>query len=216
MSFFLVKLHITEARSLARSRLCCPTRQHLTGPVRVPLRPSPSNLSISGFAAGLFHPDDERPCGVQVLRFVSIIACRRPYSGFPIGAHSHCFPIGIGLRPSRRGSACIRVKPGLSLCTQLSQQYASGVTSHGAAAFIFVLRPANLVGVTDWVSPMASELTISNSGLPCRGKFRRDVTTPTRPLPIQPNGILLNQTPFILEETNFKPRTRPSSRGGRV
>ena len=109
MSFFLVKLHITEARSLARSRLCCPTRHHLTGPVRVPLRPSPSNLSISGFAAGLFHPDDERPCGVQVLRFVSIIACRRPYSGFPIGAYSHCFPIGIGLRPKRRGSACIRV-----------------------------------------------------------------------------------------------------------
>ena len=46
------------------------------------------------------------------------------------------------------------------------------------------------------------------SGEPCRGKFRRGVTTATRPLPIQPSGRLLNQTPFILEETNFDPRTR--------
>jgi hypothetical protein len=45
------------------------------------------------------------------------------------------------------------------------------------------------------------------SGEPCRGKFRRVVTTATRPLPIQPSGKLLNQTPFILEETNFEPRT---------
>ena len=97
---------------LVRMRLCCPHRHHLSGPVRAPLRSSPGNLSISGFAAELFHPDDERPCGVQVLRFVSIIACRRPYSGFPIGARlpkktlSHCFPIDNGLRPRRRGSAC--------------------------------------------------------------------------------------------------------------
>ncbi len=37
------------------------------------------------------------------------------------------------------------------------------------------------------------------SGLHCRGNFSHDVTAATGPLPIQPNGKLLNQTPFILE-----------------
>ena len=76
--------------------------------------PSPApavtkQLIHNAFVVWLFVSERQRPCGVQVLRFVSFIACRRPYSGFPIGACSHCFPIGVGLRPSRRGSACIRV-----------------------------------------------------------------------------------------------------------
>ncbi len=85
-----------------------------------------------------------------------------------------------------------------------------------------ILRPAVSVGVTDWVSPQEISATEagddesqSNSELPCRGKFQQVVTNLLRPLPIQPNGILLNQTPFILEETNFKPRTRPRSPGRR-
>lgn len=49
-----------------------------------------------------------------------------------------------------------------------------------------------------------SRYPVSNSGVPCRGKFRRDVTTATRPLPLQPSGKLLNQTPFILEENKFQ------------
>jgi hypothetical protein len=32
------------------------------------------------------------------------------------------------------------------------------------------------------------------------GQLRRDVTTNASPLPIQLNGKLLNQTPFILED----------------
>ena len=35
------------------------------------------------------------------------------------------------------------------------------------------------------------------------GQFRLIVTNATRPLPIQLNGKLLNQTPFILEENKF-------------
>ncbi len=68
-----------------------------------------------------------------------------------------------------------------------------------------MLRPADSVGATDWV-PLrwATPLTRSSSGLPCRGKLRPPVTRPTCPLPIQPNGKLLNQTPFILEDDEFR------------
>lgn len=196
-------------------RLCCPHRHHLTGPVRVPLRPSPNHLSVSGFAAQLFVSERRRPCGVQVLRFVSIIACRRPYSGSPIGACSHYFPIDNGLRPKRRGSACSRgmarfipvhpTLPAMRVGGELSRSCSVHSDYYGLRIW-----SASLTGSHKW----RSRTTVSNSGLPCRGKFRRDVTNATRPLPIQPNGILLNQTPFILEETNFKPRTRYQSPGG--
>ncbi len=68
-----------------------------------------------------------------------------------------------------------------------------------------MLRPADLVGATDWVTlRWATPLTRSVSGLPCRGKFRPPVTRQTCPLPIQSNGKLLNQTPFILEERELR------------
>ena len=167
MSFFLVNRHTTEVGSLARNELCCLARHHLSGPVRVPLRPSPSHLSISGFATWLFVSDRRRPCGVQVLRFVSIFACRRPYSGFPTGACSHCFPVDYGLRPRRRGSACIPLKADLSLCTRLSQQYASGVISHGAAAFIRTITACEF-GRRHWLSLTSGETRPPQAIQDCR------------------------------------------------
>ena len=129
-----VVLCVAEVRPYARSELCCLTRHHF----RACPTPAPaitSQLIHSAFAAQLSIWSGWKPDGSQVLRLASISACHRPYSGFPIAANSHCFTIDNGLRPKRRGSACIRVKPGLSLCTRLSQQCVSGVISHGAATF---------------------------------------------------------------------------------
>lgn len=49
-----------------------------------------------------------------------------------------------------------------------------------------------------------TNLHSSSSRLPCRRNFRHRVTTITRPLPIQLNGILLNQTPLNLELNKFQ------------
>lgn len=133
---------------------------------------------------------NENRAGFRFYLLLSIFACRRPYSGFPIGANSHYFPIDYGLRPKRRGSACsldyarfIPVHPTLPAIS------VGGDLSRSCNVH-FMLRPANSVGLIDWVG-QATKVT-SPSRVPCRGKFRQHVTTLTRPLPIQPNGILLN------------------------
>ncbi len=54
-----------------------------SGPVRLPLRSSPKNLSISGFVSQLSIPDEWKPCGDQVLPLFNIFACRCHYSGSP-------------------------------------------------------------------------------------------------------------------------------------
>ncbi len=52
--------------------------------------------------------------GSQVFPPLSVTACRRPYPGFPAGAHALCFPASSGLLPVNRGSAYIPALPGFS------------------------------------------------------------------------------------------------------
>ena len=127
MPFFLVSRHAAEVRPYAQDELCCLARHHF----RTCPTPAPAvtgELIHYVFVRPLFVSDRRRPCGSQVLRLVSLTACRRPYSGFPIAACSHCFTIGNGLRPSRRGSASIPVSAGFIPGPRLSQQYVSGLT----------------------------------------------------------------------------------------
>lgn len=205
MPFVLVSQHAAEARPYARGELCCLARRHF----RACPTPAPAvtgELIRNVFVHRRFTSEGRRPCGSQVLPLASVTACRRPYSGSPIAARSHCFTIGIGLRPKRRGSASIRAWPGLS---QVSD--APSNTSRRSA--FTELQRSRQVTACGFGRPHGLGLTasdvymshpFSDSGVPCRGKFRRCVTTPTRPLPLQPSGKLLNQTPFILEENKFQ------------
>jgi hypothetical protein len=200
MPFVLVSQHTAEVRPYAQGELCCLACHHF----RACPTPAPAvtgELIRDVFVRPRFASERRRPCGSQVLPLVSVTACRRPYSGSPTAARSHCFTIGIGLRPKRRGSASVRAWPGLS---QVSD--APSNTSRRSA--FTELQRSRQVTACGFGRPHRLGLTTSesgsNSGVPCRGKFRRCVTTPTRPLPLQPSGKLLNQTPFILEENKFQ------------
>ncbi len=127
MPFFLVNRHAAEVRPYAQGELCCLARHHF----RTCPTPAPAvtdELIRNVFVRPLFVSDGRRPCGSQVLRLVSLTACRRPYSGSPTAACSHCLTIDDGLRPSRRGSACIPVKPGLSLVPDSPSNTYRGLT----------------------------------------------------------------------------------------
>ena len=185
--------HTTEVRSLAQKQLCCPPRHHLTGPVRVPLRPSPGDLYISAFASRLFISDkNEDRAGFRFyLSFLSShAAALTPGSRsvqIPITSRSTmAFAQNVGAR--RVACSTGRFIP---LHPTLPAMRVGGYLSRSCSVHFTVTacefgRPHRLGRTSGQVT------TISPSGVPCRGKFRQHVATPTRPLPIQPNGILLN------------------------
>ena len=197
MPFLLVSRHAVEVRPYARSELCFLARQHFRA------CPTPAPAITKGLIRMRFRDSAIRLGEAKTVRvssspLVSVTACRRHYSGFPTGANSHCFPVGIGLRLNRRGSAC----------RSLSRLYPSDPTLPVMRVGLRLTKLQRSLHVTACgfgrchrLGPTV--LAHSSSGLPCRGKFRLDVTTATRPLPIQLNGKLLNQTPFILEENKF-------------
>ena len=201
MPFVLVSQHAAEVRPYARGELCCLARHHF----RACPTPAPAvtgELIRNVFVRPRFASERRRPCGSQVLPLVSVTACRRPYSGSPIGARSHCFTIGVGLRPKRRGSASIRAWPGLS---QVSD--APSNTSRRSA--FTELQRSRQVTACGFGRPHRLGLTaVIKDHEPFRGAVSGQVPPrcyhTTRPLPFQPNGKLLNQTPFILEENKFQ------------
>ncbi len=76
-----------------------------SGPVRLPLRPSPDHLYVTLSLSGYPPWSRRRPCGPQILPLCSFTACHHHYPGSLAGVYSHFYPASIGLRPTRRGSA---------------------------------------------------------------------------------------------------------------
>ncbi len=111
-----------------------------------------------------------------------------PFPGSPIGANALCFPTGIGLPHNRRGSASSPDLSGFIPHTG-SPSYSRLHSAYEAASFVFVLRPAGLAGIPDWVRPAC--MACQPVATPCRGKFRPVVTSRTRPQPTYPKGLLV-------------------------
>ena len=128
--------------------------------------------------------------GPQVQRSYSFTACHWPYPGSCAGAHALCFPAHLGLLHSRRGSACILSEQQVCPASGLSQLFPSGVSLRGCT-IRFMLRPAVLAGIPDWVKPMPAISQAKAVATPCRGKFSPCVTTRTRPQPTYPKGQLI-------------------------
>ena len=124
-----------------------------------------------------------------------------------MSAYSRCFLTSIGLRPSRKNSACIRLLNRFVPENRLSQQclpescFTRLQSSLDATACGF--GRCHRLGQTASNKSEDSH-ALRPSGLPCRGKFRPPVTRRTCPLPIHPNGKLMNQTPFSLEDDEFR------------
>lgn len=211
MPFFLVSGHTTEVRPYARAAFCCRSRHHFRAcPTPAPAVTVKLIHRRFRFTVIRFGKSEDR-AGLRfyVLFLFPHAAVLTPGSRslhIPIPSRpAMAFAHTVGAR--RVACTCGRFIPVLPTLPAIRV----GADLSRSCNVHLMLRPADSVGVTDWVGPRRSrrgESLRSPSGLPCRGKFRRAVTNPTRPLPIQPNGILLNQTPYILEETNFKPRTR--------
>ena len=79
-----------------------------------PLRlPYARRLPLAGFIrleSDLLQQEYCRDAGISGSTSLSFTACRWPYSGFPVGASTLCFPTDIGLLHQRRRSACIPVR----------------------------------------------------------------------------------------------------------
>ena len=86
----------------------------------------------------------------------------------------------------RRIACCKQVYP----APGLSQLYPSGVSLRGCT-IRFMLRPAALAGIPDWVKPMPLIQWAKAVSTPCRGKFSPCVTARTRPQPAYPKGQLI-------------------------
>jgi len=88
--------------------------------------------------------------GPQAQHSYSFTAFIRPYPGSPTGAHALCFPVCNGLLHSRRRSACILLKQQVYPASGLSQLSPSRLSLRGCT-IRFMLRPAVLAGIPDWV-----------------------------------------------------------------
>ena len=123
-----------------------------------------------------------------------------------MSARSRCFLTSIGLRRSRDDSASIhrcRFMPALWLSQQCLPESCLTrlLCSLDATARGFGRR--HRLGRT--VSNKPEDLhTLRASGLPCWGNCNQVVTNQASPLPIHPNGKLMNQTPFSPEENEFR------------
>jgi len=70
-----------------------------------------------------------------------------------------------------------------------SPSYSRPLSGYEAATFVFVLRPAGLASIPDWVRP--ASMACQPVATPCRGKFRPVVTSRTRPQPTYPKEQLV-------------------------
>ena len=84
----------------------------------------------------------------------------------------------------------ITVPYGVYPAPGLSQLYPSGVSLRGCT-IRFMLQPAALAGIPDWVKPMPLIQWAKAVSTPCRGKFSPCVTARTRPQPAYPKGQLI-------------------------
>ena len=85
-----------------------------SGPVRIPLRPSPDHLSIRFRAPAYRLGDDGDRAGLRSYLSPSFSACRYPYPRSLRDARSRCFSLSNGVRPFRKGSASSLLIAGLS------------------------------------------------------------------------------------------------------
>ena len=120
-----------------------------------------SAYTVTAFASRLFVSEGRRLCGLQVSRSVSLTACHRHYSGSPIAACSHCFTIGTGLRPKRRGSASSLPWQVYPILPDSPSNSCQGKLCRSCNVRV-MLRPAVSAGATDWVQPQV----ISTDSIP--------------------------------------------------
>ena len=127
-----------------------------------------------------------------------LTACRSMHRHWDLRSNARILsPHATGLTPGppqvlspfpslRTYPALLQVYP----ASGLSQLYLSRVTLRGCT-IRFMLRPAVLAGIPDWVKPGSVRVQTQAVSTPCRGKFGPCVTTRTRPQPTYPKGQLI-------------------------
>jgi hypothetical protein len=161
------------------------------------------------FAAQLSTWKGWKPCGPQILPLISFSACHHHYPGSLVSARSRCFLTSASLRRNRNDSASIRR---LSVYPQNSDSPSNTCQSCAlrGCSVRLMLRPADSVGATDWGSPCWAEIKktpvayTQQFRATVSGQSQPAVTGRASPLPIHPNGKLMNQTPFSPEEDEFQ------------
>ena len=141
---------MVEVRLLAPGELCCLTHPCLTEPLRYPyIRHAHSPVSSDLLA----HTTGGLPWECQGFQFQpssTVIACRWPYSGFSIGAHTLCYPILVGLPHQRKGSTRSRAYSSRFIPYHGSPSNSCHVLIYEAAPFALCyglrFRPAPLTG----------------------------------------------------------------------
>jgi hypothetical protein len=130
---------------------CAVSLVNTSGPVRLPLQPSPESLYVCAFALRLFASDRRRLCGSQVLRLsLSPHAAVLTPGSRPVlvpTASRSAMAFAQNVEARRVGRMCDFIP-----VTRLSQQYLSGSNSRSCNVRL-MLRPAVSVGATDWVPP---------------------------------------------------------------
>ena len=148
----------TQPKSGLTFKASCVVSPVITsGPVRLPLRSSTQHLSITVSYYDYSPRRERKPGGSQILHLTTVSACRHLYLGSPTGARSLYFPVGIGVCPKRRGSASIPPNGGF-VPTSDSPSNSRRISLFRGCSVHLKLRPADLVGATDWVPPQAASL----------------------------------------------------------
>jgi hypothetical protein len=180
MPSFLVAKHAAEVRPHAQGELCCLARHHFKAcPTPAP---TVSGSLIQKVSLASYPPRSRRRwCGPQILHLSSVAACRHPYPGSPAGAHSRCFPASVGLHLPHRDSARIRPASVYPSYPALPAILAWIRTLRGCSVRL-MLRPAALVGATDWVPPQVASLRLA-----CLQQFRATVSGQIPPICCQTN-----------------------------
>ncbi len=147
--------HTLPKSGLTLGASCVVSPVITSGPVRLPLRPSPSNLYIRFRCSAIRPGVDGNRAGLRFYLLTSYSACHHSYPGSLAGARSLYFPASSGVRPSRKGSACsltvVRIIPAI----RLSQQISTGFMHYGAAVF------ASCYGLLIWRAPRAGYHCVS-------------------------------------------------------
>jgi len=130
--------------------LCCHDLHHLTEPLRYPCIHPASLADFILLVDSYFGRNSEETLGLSSLRFSLSQLHADNHTPGPLPLRiSFDFTVSIGLLPHFTGSTCILVSQ-VYPSAGLSQLYLSCVASR-SCIIRFMLRPATLAGIPDWV-----------------------------------------------------------------